>query len=428
MSRNETPPQRTAGKRPLRALTPSEKLDAIKRVHEGESKASVARDIGVPESTLRGWCKAEHKIVNQVTTMKNSGSFERLSSPSESDRSTPGSSSRPPSANLTGASTSTGIKESSEEVEPPTKRMKIDNDMLSASTSSVSSSSIKQYDQFNSVILSLLMNNMINTNMITSPSTLKQFYDQQVILNANKIFTTPNLLEGSGYSSLGYPANNMSFNNVSMMSSTLPNMINPQRDINGKKTRHRVMSTSLGSTFDRTSKKQSLSPTERINNSVPSTSSGIVNGNHIGSTMSKLSQDGKNIDDIAYQLLLREQSRQQQLKQVPVNINSTLPSREAPFCSSLDGQPVPNNSVKNYNNNNIHKNNNQIENRKHSLPLPPGIHEAAEHGIKFLAWLRESGSIFTFEQIKCLENIMDNLVEWIKSREIKLNDKSNSTS
>ncbi|XP_020707727.2 protein distal antenna [Athalia rosae] len=50
------------GKRPLRALSAAEKMDAIQRVHEGESKASVARDIGVPESTLRGWCKSEHKI------------------------------------------------------------------------------------------------------------------------------------------------------------------------------------------------------------------------------------------------------------------------------------------------------------------------------------------------------------------------------
>ncbi|CAH1112329.1 unnamed protein product [Psylliodes chrysocephalus] len=51
-----------ATKRPLRSLTAHEKLDAIRRVHDGESKASVARDIGVPESTLRGWCKNEDKI------------------------------------------------------------------------------------------------------------------------------------------------------------------------------------------------------------------------------------------------------------------------------------------------------------------------------------------------------------------------------
>lgn len=51
-----------AGKRPLRSLSVHEKLNAIRRVHDGESKASVARDIGVPESTLRGWCKNEDKI------------------------------------------------------------------------------------------------------------------------------------------------------------------------------------------------------------------------------------------------------------------------------------------------------------------------------------------------------------------------------
>lgn len=51
-----------SGKRPLRSLSAHEKLEAIRRVHDGESKASVARDIGVPESTLRGWCKNEDKI------------------------------------------------------------------------------------------------------------------------------------------------------------------------------------------------------------------------------------------------------------------------------------------------------------------------------------------------------------------------------
>lgn len=43
-------------------FTYQEKLEAIHRVRNGESKASVARSIAVPESTLRGWCKNEARI------------------------------------------------------------------------------------------------------------------------------------------------------------------------------------------------------------------------------------------------------------------------------------------------------------------------------------------------------------------------------
>ncbi|CAO1419309.1 unnamed protein product [Diamesa serratosioi] len=55
-------PGATKGKRPLRHLSACDKITAIQRIHDGESKASVARDIGVPESTLRGWCKNEEKL------------------------------------------------------------------------------------------------------------------------------------------------------------------------------------------------------------------------------------------------------------------------------------------------------------------------------------------------------------------------------
>ncbi|CAH2094751.1 unnamed protein product [Euphydryas editha] len=71
----------TKGKRPMRSHTPSEKVEAIQRVNDGESKASVARDIGVPESTLRGWCKNEDKLRYAVTS--------RMSSP-DTDKSNEG--------------------------------------------------------------------------------------------------------------------------------------------------------------------------------------------------------------------------------------------------------------------------------------------------------------------------------------------------
>lgn len=68
----------TKGKRPLRHLTATDKIDAIQRIHDGESKASVARDIGVPESTLRGWCKNEEKL--RYMSRQSAENAEKMSS------------------------------------------------------------------------------------------------------------------------------------------------------------------------------------------------------------------------------------------------------------------------------------------------------------------------------------------------------------
>lgn len=50
------------GKRPFRNLSAADKVRAIERIRNGETKASVSRSIGVPESTIRGWCKNEGKL------------------------------------------------------------------------------------------------------------------------------------------------------------------------------------------------------------------------------------------------------------------------------------------------------------------------------------------------------------------------------
>lgn len=439
MPRNETP-QRTAGKRPLRALTPQEKLDAIKRVHEGESKASVARDIGVPESTLRGWCKAEHKIISQVNTMKNSH-YDRLSSPSESDRSTPGSSSRPPSANLTSAPATT--KESSEEAEPPAKRVKVDTaDIPSTSTSN----SGMYYDPTTS-------QNLLTTylyTLMTQPALKNAFLEHQMLMNNKALLSsipnTANLTLDGGFSSSGYSNNAVSLSMVG-------NSILSQRELNGKRTRHRANVSSFGNTFARTPKRQSLSPTverENLSLTVPSTSASMINGNHTVGTpaMSKPLQEGKHINDIAQQLLKQKVEEQQQQQPQPqpqpqsqpqpqpnnLSRNSELLSqwvRLHPTRNMLDGQPMPGNSVNN-NNNNIHKNNNESANinRKSKFMdyLPPGIHEAADHGAKFVDWLRKHGSVFTFQQVKPVETIVDQIVAWAKPKELKTNNKSNSMS
>ncbi|KAF3423656.1 hypothetical protein E2986_13976 [Frieseomelitta varia] len=102
-------------------------MDAIQRVHEGESKASVARDIGVPESTLRGWCKSEHKIRGMA----------RNSSTPDSEAHSPASSSgaNVATGNLAGSSANL----SSEDESPCAKKPKLDQQtsVTSASTSFV---------------------------------------------------------------------------------------------------------------------------------------------------------------------------------------------------------------------------------------------------------------------------------------------------
>ncbi|XP_049785261.1 protein distal antenna-like [Schistocerca cancellata] len=73
MASAKTAPSLVPVKRPIRQLSVLEKLEAIERVHNGESKASVARDIGVPESTLRGWCKSEDKLRNVAQSCGGGG-------------------------------------------------------------------------------------------------------------------------------------------------------------------------------------------------------------------------------------------------------------------------------------------------------------------------------------------------------------------
>lgn len=49
--------QHRKNKRGLQQLSDAQKMEAITKVIKGETKAAVAREFGVPESTLRGWCK-----------------------------------------------------------------------------------------------------------------------------------------------------------------------------------------------------------------------------------------------------------------------------------------------------------------------------------------------------------------------------------
>ena len=53
-----------------------DKLSAISRVR-GESQAKVSRDLGVAESTLRGWLKDENKLREFVHSVDEIGGLAR---------------------------------------------------------------------------------------------------------------------------------------------------------------------------------------------------------------------------------------------------------------------------------------------------------------------------------------------------------------
>uniref|UniRef100_A0A8C8RVB4 HTH CENPB-type domain-containing protein n=1 Tax=Pelusios castaneus TaxID=367368 RepID=A0A8C8RVB4_9SAUR len=66
-----------AGVKRQRSYTVAEKLAAIDRVHNGETQAKISRDLGIAESTLRGWIKNETKLRSFVQNVDSEVSLER---------------------------------------------------------------------------------------------------------------------------------------------------------------------------------------------------------------------------------------------------------------------------------------------------------------------------------------------------------------
>lgn len=55
------------GKRPRVQVSINDKERAIARIRKGETKAGISRELGVPESTVRGWVKrADQRIAREA--------------------------------------------------------------------------------------------------------------------------------------------------------------------------------------------------------------------------------------------------------------------------------------------------------------------------------------------------------------------------
>ena len=59
--------------RKRKAYSISEKLALVNRVRSGETQAKVSRELGLAESTLRGWLKDEEKLREACSVMDDCG-------------------------------------------------------------------------------------------------------------------------------------------------------------------------------------------------------------------------------------------------------------------------------------------------------------------------------------------------------------------
>ncbi|KAF0985625.1 hypothetical protein HZS_6063, partial [Henneguya salminicola] len=60
-----------------KAYSVTEKLDAVSRVKNGECQAKVSRDLGMSDSTLRGWINEELKLREYVHNFDQSCGLSR---------------------------------------------------------------------------------------------------------------------------------------------------------------------------------------------------------------------------------------------------------------------------------------------------------------------------------------------------------------
>ncbi|XP_017077809.1 uncharacterized protein LOC108112468 [Drosophila eugracilis] len=67
------------GKRPRVQVSLDDKERAIARIRGGETKAGISRELGVPESTVRGWVKrAEQRIAREANVQPGTANFPTI--------------------------------------------------------------------------------------------------------------------------------------------------------------------------------------------------------------------------------------------------------------------------------------------------------------------------------------------------------------
>ncbi|XP_029036571.1 protein distal antenna-like [Osmia bicornis bicornis] len=429
------------GKRPLRALSASEKMDAIQRVHEGESKASVARDIGVPESTLRGWCKSEHKIRGMA----------RNSSTPDSEAHSPASSS---GANVTAGNLAGGSANlSSEDEGPCVKKSKIDQQtsVTSAGTSYVAGDICTDADgkpdnkpKIDYVGLMTSMAGMRPENSSLLLQQLGLLSGATGTLAKNLLSMTPALSHGS---TVGLVENGLQYTKNSAINPCLTNTANSLNG--GSNKRHSISAIApaqMDSVVAKSCTRKSLPPAaEAPSTPVPASPRKTNENNSIREQRSsgKPKKDGnvsgnKKVDEALWLWLTQQQ---QLLGQQSASFNPSInqqdgswfwqwykqcsfplitptplaPSPVAKKSSPSKARAMLDNVLCNNNNENVKRSLNMdeesaAEDVESSGDVPASTEEAIEHGEKFFKWLDKcSEPAVTRLQIIQFKYLLDNL-------------------
>ena len=426
------------GKRPLRALSASEKMDAIQRVHEGESKASVARDIGVPESTLRGWCKSEHKIRGMA----------RNSSTPDSEAHSPASSS---GANVAAGNLASGSANlSSEDEGPCVKKSKIDQQtsVNSAGTSFVGSDVCTDTDgkQDNKPKIDYvgLMTSMAGMRPENSSLLLQQLgllSGATGTLAKNLLSMSPALSHGS---TVGLVENGLQYTK-----NTGNACITNLNSLNSSNKRHSISAiapTQMDSVVAKScSTRKSLPPAaEAPSTPVPASPRKTNENNSIQRSTSKPKKDSnvnsgnKKVDEALWlwltqqQQLLGQQSASfnpsinpqdgswfwQWYKQCSFPLITPTPLAPSPVAkkSPSKARAMLDNVLCNNNNENVKRSLTMDEESAtaaediESTDVPSSTEEAIEHGEKFFKWLDKcSEPAVTRLQIIQFKYLLDNL-------------------
>ncbi|XP_015439857.1 PREDICTED: protein distal antenna-like [Dufourea novaeangliae] len=447
------------GKRPLRALSASEKMDAIQRVHEGESKASVARDIGVPESTLRGWCKSEHKIRGMA----------RNSSTPDSEAHSPASSS---GANVTGGGAGNLVggsaNLSSEDEGPCAKKSKLDQQtsvVTGAGTSFIGTNDVctdtdvgkdnsKQQPKIDYVGLMTSMAGMRPENSSLLLQQLGLLSGATGTLAKNLLSMSPALSHGS---TVGLVENGLQYTK-----SSTGNLVNASNTLNGggNSKRHTISAIApaqMDSVVAKSCTRKSLPPAAEAPSTPVPASPRKTNENTGIQRTTKPKKDGnvssggggggggntnKKVDEALWLWLTQQQ---QLLGQQSASFNPSINQQDGSWfwqwykqCSfplmtptptqltpSLVAKKSPSKARAMLDNVLCHNNNNN-ENVKRSLNMdvvdeeeidataggdvPSSTEEAIEHGEKFFKWLDKcSDPAVTRLQIIQFRYLLDNL-------------------